>query len=133
MKYGILILTTLLTSGLTFAQVPTIDFTIHSRVDTTKQETKEIVALWTNYLSSKPDSIYDNPCWNEAEKKKYSDFDFTRIFIYPFPSAQLLNYYKPTVLSVEKEGDNYAIRTIFNAEGLDGTYKESNPWCITKL
>lgn len=119
--------------GQTFAQKRTISCTVHSRVDTTKQETKEIVALWTNYLSSTPDSVYDNPCWNEAEKKKYPDFDFTRKIIYQFPSGQLLNYYKPTILSVEKEGENYAIRTLFHAEGLEGIYKKSNPWCITKL
>jgi len=133
MKQGLLILTTLLSCGLAFAQKPTIDIIIHSRVDTSKQEIKEVVALWTNYLSSKPDSIYDNPYWNEAEKKRNTDFDFTRPFIYPFPSTQILNYYKPTILSVEKEGDNYAIRTLFNAEGLEGIYKKSNPWCITKL
>jgi hypothetical protein len=120
-------------SGLTFAQKPTFDLTVHSRVDTSKQEVKEIVTLWANYLSSRPDSIYDNPYWNEAEKKKYSDFDFTRTFIYQFPSAQLLSYYKPTILSVEKEGANYAIRTLFNAEELEGIYKKSNPWCITKF
>lgn len=119
--------------GQAFAQKSTFDLTIHARVDTTKQETKEIVALWSNYLSSKPDSIYDNPYWNEEEKKKYRDFDFTRRIIYQFPSAQLLNYYKPTILSVEKEGDNYAIRTLFSADGLEGVYRKSNPWCITKL
>lgn len=119
--------------GQAFAQKTTIACTIHSRVDTSKQETREIVALWTNYLSSSPDSVYNNPYWNETEKKKYPDFDFTRAFIYQIPSVQLLNYYKPTILSVEKEGENYAIRTLFNAEGLEGIYKKSNPWCITKL
>jgi hypothetical protein len=119
--------------GIAFAQKPTIQYFIHSRVDTTKQDTKEIIALWTNYLSTNPDSIYNNPCWNESEKKKYRDFDFTRKFIYQFPAIQLLTYYKPTILSVEKEGENYAIRTLFNAEGLEGDYKKSNPWCITKL
>ena len=119
--------------GQAFSQKQTFDLTIHSRVDTSKQETKEIVTLWVNYLSSKPDSIYDNPYWNEEEKKKYRDFDFTRPFIYQFPSAQLLNYYKPTILSVEKEDDNYAIRTLFSADGLEDIYRKSNPWCITKL
>jgi hypothetical protein len=123
----------LFSCGQTFAQKPTIQCTIHFRVDTTKQETKEIVALWANYLSSTPDSIYNNPYWNEAEKKKYTDFDFTRALMYQFPSGQLLNYYKPTILTVEKEGENYAIRTLFNADGLEGIYKKSNPWCITKL
>ena len=106
---------------------------MHARVDIGNPEIKEIVALYSNYLSSKPDSIYNNPYWNEAEKRKYHDFDFTRRFIYQFPSEQLLNYYKPTILSIEKEGANYSIRTLFNAEGLDGPYKKSNPWCITKL
>src|SRR6478736_1174336 len=110
MKHGLFILTIIFTCVLTYAQKPTINVTIHSRVDTSKQEIKEIVALWTHYLTSKPDSIYDNPYWNEAEKKKYSDFDFTRLFLYPFPSNRLLKEYKPTILSVEKEGDNYAIR-----------------------
>lgn len=129
----LIIFFTVLSCGQTFAQKPTIHCAIHARVDTTKQETKEIVTLWTNYLSSKPDSIYNNPFWNEAEKKKYSDFDFTRKFIYQLPSIQLLNYYKPTILSVEKEGENYTIRTLFNAEGLEENYKKSNPWCITQF
>lgn len=122
-----------LTSGQAYSQQLSIDLTIHSRVDTSKQEINEIVTLWTNYLTSKPDSIYDNPYWNEAEKNKFKDFDMTRQFIYQFPSQQLLNYFKPTILSIEKEGDNYAIRTLFAAEGLKGIYRRSNPWCITKL
>ncbi len=117
--------------NLAFGQHTTI--TIHSRVDTTKKEIREIVTLWTNYLNAKPDSIYDNPYWNEAEKKLYKDFDFSRIYIYQFSSKQLLNYFKPTILSIEKESDTYAIRTIFAAEGLEGIYRRSNPWCITKL
>lgn len=133
MKHGILILTSLLICSLAFGQKTSVDITIHSRVDTSKYEVKEIVALWTNYLSSNPDSIYNNPYWNEAEKKKYNDFDFTRAIIYQFPSTQILNNFKPTILSVEKEGENYAIRTLFIAEGLEGIYKKSNPWCITKL
>lgn len=115
------------------AQTSTVNLTLHARVDTSKQEIREIVELWRNYLSSKPDSIYNNPYWNEAEKMKFDDFDFTRSSIYQIPSAQLLNYYTPTVLSVEKEGKYFAIRTLFYAEGLDGIYKKSNPWCITKL
>lgn len=133
MKRGILILTALLIGSLVYGQKTNQNITIHLRVDTSKHEVKEIVSLWTNYLYSKPDSIYNNPYWNEAEKKKYSDFDFTRSFIYPFPAAQVLSYYSPTILSVEKEGENYAIRTLFHADGLDGIYRKSNPWCITKL
>jgi hypothetical protein len=117
----------------TFAQQAKIDVTIHARVDTTNPEIKEVAMLWINYLNSKPDSLYDNPYWNKAEKQKFKRFDFSIDYLYQFPSSQLLRYYKPTILSIEKEGDNYGIRTIFSADGLAEEYRKSNPWCITKL
>jgi hypothetical protein len=110
-----------------------IDVTIHFRVDTSKTEIKEIAALWTNYLNSKPDSLYDNPYWNNTEKAKYKEFDFSTPYLYQLPSRQLLNYFKPTILSIVREGAYYSIRTLFSAEGLEGVYQKTNPWCITKL
>jgi hypothetical protein len=106
---------------------------IHSRVDTTKAEIKEIAILYSNYLNSYPDKISDNPYWNEKEKKLYRDFDFSQSLLFQFPSENLLNYFKPKILSIEKEGLYYSIRTIFSAEGLDGDYRKSNPWAIHKL
>lgn len=120
-------------SNKTFAQQTKIDVTIHSRVDTTNFDIKEVAMLWISYLNSKPDSLYDNPYWNSAEKFKFKRFDFSMEYLYQFPSSQLLRYYKPTILSIEKEGDNYGIRTIFSADGLPEEYRKSNPWCITKL
>ena len=110
-----------------------IDVTIHSRVDTTQSEIKEIAELWTDYLNSQPDNVRDNPHWNTAEKHKYRNVDFSIPYLYQMPSTQLLEYYKPTILSIEKEGDYYGIRTIFAADGLEAEYRKSNPWCITKL
>src|SRR5215204_6623317 len=63
---------------------PKIQVEIHSRVDTTKKEIKEIARLWTNYLNAEPDKISDNPYWNEEEKLKYKDFDFSRSLLYQF-------------------------------------------------
>lgn len=117
----------------TIGQQTKIDVAIHSRVDTSKKEVKEVAGLWANYLNSNPDSLYDNPYWNNAEKVKYKSFDFSTPCLYQLPSQQLLNYYKPTILTIEKEGEYYGIRTLFSAEGLEGAYRESNPWCITKL
>lgn len=117
----------------TIAQQTKIDVAIHSRVDTTNSVIKEITILWISYLNSKPDSLYDNPYWNSAEKLKFKNFDLCMEYLYQFPSSQLLRYYKPTILSIEKEGDNYSIRTIFSADGLPEEYRKSNPWCITKL
>ncbi len=117
----------------TFGQNTKIDVTIHSRVDTTKKEVKDVAELWINYLKSTPDSIYNNPHWNNDEKLKFKGFDFSIPYLYQFPSNQLLAYYKPTILSIEKEGNYYGIRTIFAADELQGEYRKSNPWCITKL
>jgi len=123
----------LLSTIQSFGQQTKVEVTIHSRVDTTKKEIKEVAELWINYLNSKPDSLYDNPYWNNAEKIKFKNYDLSREYLYQFPSNQLLSYYKPTILSIEKEGDNYGIRTIFSADGLQEEYRKSNPWCITKL
>lgn len=116
-----------------FAQQTKIDVTIHSRVDTANIEKKEVAKLWIAYLNSKPDSLYDNLHWNNDEKRKFKKFDFSIPYLYQLPSNQLLDYYKPTIISIEKEGDHYGIRTIFAASGVQGEYKKSNPWCITKL
>lgn len=123
----------LFSANQTIGQQTSIDVTIHSRVDTSKKEIKEVAGLWANYLNSSPDSLYDNPYWNNAEKVKYKGFDFSISCMYQLPSKQLLNYYKPTILSIEKEGEYYGIRTLFSADGLEGAYRKSNPWCITKL
>jgi hypothetical protein len=66
---------------------------IHSRVDTTNTEIREIATLWVNYLSSEPDKISDNPYWNEEEKKIYRDFDLSRTLLYQLPSGNLLIYF----------------------------------------
>lgn len=132
LKYYILIMFLNL-SVFSFSQKNTSYVNIHSRVDTTNREINEVTNLFINYLQSQPDSIYNNPFWNNQEKIKYPSFDFSIPYLYQFPSKHLLRYYQPTILSIEKEGDNYCIRTIFSADGLQGEYRKSNPWCITKL
>src|SRR5690242_17573917 len=112
---------------------PKIQVEIHSRVDTTKNEIKEIATLWINYLNSEPDKISNNPYWNEEEKLKYKDFDLSRSLLYQFPSDQLLRQFKPKILSIEKEGDHYGIRTMYSADGLEGEYRKSDPWAIQKI
>lgn len=123
-------------TSLVISQTTSIDVIIHSRIDTSKQEVKAIANLWIDYLNSSPDSLYDNPYWNIEEKEKFKHcdyFDFSIPHLYQFSSSQLLNYFKPTILTIEKEGEVYGIRTIFFADGLEGKYKKSNPWSMVKL
>jgi hypothetical protein len=44
---------------------------ISARVDTSKTTIKQVYNLYKNYLNSRPDSIYQNPNWNEKEAKQY--------------------------------------------------------------
>lgn len=116
-----------------YGQQDKIEVTLHSRVDTSNSEIRQIANLWINYLNSQPDSLYDNPYWNKAEKLKFKNFDFSARYLYQFSSKQLLRYYKPTILSIEKESDHYEIRTIFSADGMQQVNQNSNLWCITNL
>ena len=106
---------------------------IHARVDTTKNEIREIATIWTKYITSKPDKISDSPYWNKEEKAKHKNFDLSRRLLYQFPSDQLLIQFKPKILSIEKEGEHYCIRTIYSADGLEGEFSRSDPWAIQRL
>ncbi|AFL84130.1 hypothetical protein Belba_1518 [Belliella baltica DSM 15883] len=117
----------------TTASTEKIEVAVHSRVDMTNTEVKEIASLWTNYLNTEPDKISDNNNWNKEEKEIYRDFDLSRALLYQFPSKDLLQYFKPKILSITKEGENYSIRTIYSADGLEGEYSKSDPWAIQKL
>jgi hypothetical protein len=89
------------------------------RVDTSQTEVKQVYHLWRSYLSSQPDSIYDNPYWLEAEKGRYTDFDISRRWTYGYTLASGRSAHEvfgltPRVLSIEKEREGlYAIRTLY--------------------
>ena len=108
-----------------------IDLPITVRVDTTDADVKAVYDLVRNFLSTRPDSLYDNPYWNEAEKKKYPEPFPARRMI--FQSPEIVSAFPPRVLSIEKEGEYYCIRTLFYREGLEEQYNQSNPWAIQRL
>ncbi len=108
-----------------------IDLSITVRVDTTDADVRAVYDLVRNFLSTRPDSLYDNPYWNDSEKKKYADPFPARRMI--FQSSDIVRSFPPKVLSIEKEGDYYCIRTLFYRENLEEPYKSSNPWAIQRL
>jgi len=111
-----------------------IKLQLSGRVDTTKQEVKAIVNLYENYINSSPDSIYNNPYWNQEEKAQYNDFDFSRVSLFNgLNSTQLFSIYPPFVLSVEPVGDKYQIRVLYSNSAQEAPYVSSKVWCIHKL
>jgi hypothetical protein len=82
-------------------------------IDTTNNiDNKNIFNLWKNYLSSNPDSLYDNPYWNKKEKENYKSYDLLKSEGWLSPSLYGLKP-KNTVLSIKNNGDYYIIKSIF--------------------
>lgn len=113
---------------------------ISARVDTSKVAIKQVYNLYKNYLNSKPDSIYQNPNWNEKEAKQYLKGKVLRIdrsanqMFYYDNSKKYFNYYKPKILQIDSiESNRYQIKTIFTKECPDAENKGFNPDYITKL
>lgn len=108
---------------------------VSSRVDTSDVEIMSVYKTYINYLNSRPDSIYDNPYWNEVEKSIYTDFDFSRLSMFQTGknSNQLFKIFVPFVMSIEPIGEKYQIRTMFSSPTTNPTYAGSKVWCIQKL
>jgi len=132
MKLPSLIILFCLLPAAVFSQQKTIEVTLTARVDTTKEEIKEIYRLWTDYLNSDIDSIYDNPYWNTKEKELYreTDMPFDRgmwVMYFRQDPSRIMRAYKPKVLSIEPEGEKYRIRTLFYRDSLSKAYQAHNP------
>ncbi|MCL2291003.1 MAG: hypothetical protein FWC34_09950 [Bacteroidetes bacterium] len=91
---------------------------------------KEVFELYKNYLYSRPDSIYDNPFWNDAEKKQYYLFDFSKSSIFNGINDDILREYMDLyILSIEKyDTDKFTIRVLMQWKG--GLQNGSSVWCI---
>jgi hypothetical protein len=113
---------------------------ISARVDTSKVEIKKVYHLYKNYLNSRPDSIYQNPNWNERETEYYLKSKILRVdraanlmFNY-YKSNEYFAYYIPKILQIDSVSVNrYQIKTIFEATNPDQEYKKFTPDYITKL
>ena len=89
---------------------------INAGVDVKDADKKTVIELWTNYLQSKPDSLYDNPYWNNHEKRYYKSFDLLN-------SEGFLSLHRwnknNIILFVKRFGDYHLIRSLFHYEGTD--------------
>ncbi len=101
------------------------------RVDTTRQEIAEVYHLITNYLNSRPDSLYANPYWSDFENRTYAEPYTARQWIYSFRSV--VRTFPPRILSIEKVDSCYCCRILYYAENLDSTTAATNPWALQRL
>ncbi|NBC24891.1 MAG: hypothetical protein GVX78_04670, partial [Bacteroidetes bacterium] len=128
----------------TFSLSAQENYTLSARIDTTNEEAMEVVDLWMNYLHSKPDSIYDNPYWNQQDRLAILEtgmptFDLGAMLMFRggYSSEQFLREFAPTILSVDKIRDGeeqvYNIKTLFYSERLakDSIYSRYKVQYIT--
>lgn len=121
-----LILASLLLTFWTSGHAQKIIPNISARVDTTKIEINKIYHLYSDYLNSKPDSIYANPYWNEKEFSYYLKTNDLRIdraanvMFYDVDAKTFLYNYEPLVLQIDSISENlYQIKTIFKSRCAD--------------
>ncbi len=98
---------------LSFGQTQKIKVFINPGIDSNNLQIHSIIKTWEAYLNSNPDSSYDNPYWLQSEIKKYKSFDLlNHAWFYP-SLYYLMQYFKPSILSISEKKDFYVIRTIF--------------------
>lgn len=136
MWYTLLVCSLLLSSVAGATGQTSFDYTVTNVVDTNNADVRKILTLWISYLGSNPDSAYDNPHWNAKEKAEYGleYFDFAGHSLFANLSARdLVETFKPTVLSIYGFADHYEIRTLFYSDGLPPESKGSNPPAIIRV
>ena len=69
----------------------------NSLVETENQKNPDVVKinqLWTDYLMSSPDSLYNNPYWNCRDKENYKSYDLLRSRRdYQYATVEMLGFY----------------------------------------
>ncbi len=90
-----------------FAQKVTYNYL----VDTANIEIKQVQQLFENYIHSRPDSLYNNPYWCEADKHNKSHFDLLAEEFQP----SLYMGFPVHVLSINSHHQVYTIKAMFSS------------------
>lgn len=91
--------------------------TVTSQVEVTYQRNEDIIEinkLWHNYLSSRPDSLYNNPYWNSKDKMVLQSYDLLNSEGYQ--NLYALSKYGDLhnrILSITPMGEFYNIRSMY--------------------
>jgi hypothetical protein len=85
----------------------------------TNPDIRKVYECWAGYLSSNPDSLYDNPYWNEADKRRYKSYDLLKSEGWLSPGLYGFRRLNKQVISITSLGDSYVIRSIFYSPGTE--------------
>jgi hypothetical protein len=122
----------LVPSGVPTDAAAQVDITVSRAVDTTDVDKQAVLDLWIDYLNSQPGGMWGDQNWDEEKSRLWLDFDLTAPFVYQTGADGLSRDYRPTVMAIEKEGELYSIRTLFDVYGVDSVDAGRNPWAIVR-
>ncbi len=95
-------------------------------LDTIDVDRKTVVKLWSDYLHSKPDSLYNNPYWDANDKLKFKSYDLLKSEGYISPSLYYFNL-DNNILSIKKTTNGFIIKSLFISR------KSGNIFAITNI
>jgi hypothetical protein len=106
--------------------------TINPGVDTTDEDARVVITLWTNYLKSYPnkDNVKESPYWAESEKGKYPKVDQLLNAITTDGTTYSLFGGNATILYVKPKNDFVEIKTLF---GTSDSLKNIEVLCVTSV
>lgn len=102
---------------ISFGQIKpdSIDVYISGRVDTTNKDVGEIYTLFKTYLQTRPDSIRNNPYWNQQEQSKGYRGNialfYTPLYNLGADPQTIFTIWKPFILTIEPQSnEKYLLR-----------------------
>lgn len=124
-------------SALLYAQQYKVTMQMSFWADTTIwNDLSPIIEVYKRYLESRPDSVYDNPYWNEKEKQQYTDFDFSRNSLYPnrtdLNAQYVFSKWKVVLLNVELKDSVYLLQSMFWSDSFAVQKPAINPLMMNR-
>lgn len=116
MKHIILFIVVLLGTYLSGQAQNNINCSLSATIDTVTNadpNIRKVFDCWANYMQSSPDSLFDNPYWNETDKKRYTSYDLLKSEGWLYPGLYAFKGIRNQVLSITNMGDQYVIRSMF--------------------
>ncbi|MGD8413657.1 MAG: hypothetical protein PVF33_05465 [Candidatus Latescibacterota bacterium] len=103
---------------------------VSGAVDTTDVEIKAVLDLWVDYVNSQPGQMWNDLNWDGEKSRLWLDFDLTAPFVYRNGDAGEMSV---SVLAIEREGELYSVRTLFQTEGPDTSGPGWIPWAAVRV
>lgn len=106
-------------------------FVVTARVDTSDAEVRAIMKTWRSYMIARYEGLDGAWLWSVEERLRWDAFNLFAPYVFNAPN--FFGSRRATVLSAERSGDLYCVRTMFDERSYDGTTSRIDPWAIVRV